>query len=88
MENVPLSKSNQWLSRLVKIIAQRPQALDKTVFELQAVDWHKPEDKRAIPGRQLAEWMRQLQLNGAQSFGYYPDDFLNNQPEMNEIRPV
>ncbi|MBC8950994.1 poly-beta-1,6-N-acetyl-D-glucosamine N-deacetylase PgaB [Xenorhabdus sp. TS4] len=88
MENVPLAKSNQWLSRLVKIIAQRPQALDKTVFELQSVDWRKPLDKRAIPGHQLAEWMRQLQLNGAQSFGYYPDDFLNNQPEMNEIRPV
>ncbi|MDC9613273.1 poly-beta-1,6-N-acetyl-D-glucosamine N-deacetylase PgaB [Xenorhabdus khoisanae] len=88
MENVPLSKSNQWLSRLVKTIAQRPQALDKTVFELQSVDWHKPMDKRAIPGHQLAEWMRQLQLNGAQSFGYYPDDFLNNQPEMNEVRPV
>ncbi|MEQ1976772.1 poly-beta-1,6-N-acetyl-D-glucosamine N-deacetylase PgaB [Xenorhabdus sp. SGI240] len=88
MENVPLAKSNQWLSRLVKIIAQRPQALDKTVFELQSVDWRKPLDKRAISGHQLAEWMRQLQLNGAQSFGYYPDDFLNNQPEMNEIRPV
>ncbi|WP_338804941.1 poly-beta-1,6-N-acetyl-D-glucosamine N-deacetylase PgaB [Xenorhabdus griffiniae] len=88
MENVPLAKSNQWLSRLVKIIAQRPQALDKTVFELHSVDWRKPLDKRAISGHQLAEWMRQLQLNGAQSFGYYPDDFLNNQPEMNDIRPV
>ncbi|WP_370588382.1 poly-beta-1,6-N-acetyl-D-glucosamine N-deacetylase PgaB [Xenorhabdus sp. BG5] len=88
MENVPLAKSNQWLSRLVKIIAQRPQALDKTVFELQSVDWRKPLDKRAISGHQLAKWMRQLQLNGAQSFGYYPDNFLNNQPEMNEIRPV
>ncbi|MDX7991840.1 poly-beta-1,6-N-acetyl-D-glucosamine N-deacetylase PgaB [Xenorhabdus littoralis] len=88
MENVPLSKSNQWLSRLVKIVAQRPQALDKTVFELQAVDWRNPMHKRAIPGHQITEWMRQLQLNGAQSFGYYPDDFLNNQPEMNEVRPV
>ncbi|PHM37546.1 poly-beta-1,6-N-acetyl-D-glucosamine N-deacetylase PgaB [Xenorhabdus innexi] len=88
MENVPLSESNQWLSRLVKAVAQRPDALSKTVFELQAVDWRKPSDKRMISGEQLAEWMRQLQLNGAQNFGYYPDDFINNQPEMNSIRPV
>ncbi len=88
MENVPLAKSNQWLSRLVKTVAQRPEALDKTIFELQSIDWRKPVDKRTIPGSQLAEWMRQLQRNGAQSFGYYPDDFLNNQPEMNEVRPV
>ncbi|WP_408674018.1 poly-beta-1,6-N-acetyl-D-glucosamine N-deacetylase PgaB [Xenorhabdus szentirmaii] len=88
MENVPLSKSNQWLSHLVKTVAQRPQALEKTVFELQSVDWRKPVNKRAMAGNQIAEWMRQLQLNGAQNFGYYPDDFLNNQPEMNEIRPV
>ncbi|CDL80401.1 poly-beta-1,6-N-acetyl-D-glucosamine N-deacetylase PgaB [Xenorhabdus cabanillasii] len=88
MEKIPLSESNQWLSRLVKAVAQRPEALDKTVFELQAVDWRKPLNKRAISGEQMAEWMRQLQLNGAQNFGYYPDDFLNNQPEMNKIRPV
>ncbi|MCC8380146.1 poly-beta-1,6-N-acetyl-D-glucosamine N-deacetylase PgaB [Xenorhabdus sp. PB30.3] len=88
MENIPLSKSNQWLSRLVKAVGQRPDALSKTVFELQAVDWRKPSDKRMISGEQLAEWMRQLQLNGAQNFGYYPDDFINNQPEMNSIRPV
>jgi biofilm PGA synthesis lipoprotein PgaB len=32
--------------------------------------------------------MRQMHLGGARNFGYYPDDFLNNQPEETLIKPV
>ena len=28
-----------------------------------------------------------LQLNGIKNYGYYPDDFLNNQPDISRIRP-
>lgn len=88
MEQVPAAESNAWLDKLVTTVARRPGALQKTVFELQSRDWRQPEESGAISGQQLAQWMKQLQTSGAQSFGYYPDDFLNNQPALNDVRPV
>ena len=86
MESVPADESDAWLTRLVKAVAARPGALDKTIFELQARDWdQKPQ--RAVADSQLAQWMRVLQLNGVKNYGYYPDDFLNNQPDISRIRP-
>ena len=86
MESVPADESDAWLTRLVKAVAARPGALDKTIFELQARDWdQKPQ--RAVADSQLAQWMRVLQLNGIKNYGYYPDDFLNNQPDISRIRP-
>lgn len=88
MENVPLSESNAWLDKLVTTVAQRPNALNKTVFELQGLDWRKDSGHAEISGKQLAEWMFQLQMSGAASFGYYPDDFINGKPEMSQVRPA
>ena len=86
MEKVPLDESNAWLDKLVNAVAQHPGALDKTVFELQARDWRQPEGQSEISGAQLADWMRQLKLSGAVNYGYYPDDFINDKPEMSEVR--
>lgn len=88
MENVPLSESNAWLDKLVTAVAQRPGALNKTIFELQGLDWRKSDEHADISGKQLAEWMTQLQLSGAAHMGYYPDDFIEGKPEMSEIRPA
>ncbi|MCW0211649.1 MAG: poly-beta-1,6-N-acetyl-D-glucosamine N-deacetylase PgaB [Achromobacter sp.] len=91
MENVPENRENAWLDRMVDAVARRPGALDRTVFELQARDW------RTGPGRPeaapvdtavLAGWMKRLQLRGARSFGYYPDDFSQDQPRLQDIRPA
>ncbi|WFC81987.1 poly-beta-1,6-N-acetyl-D-glucosamine N-deacetylase PgaB [Enterobacter quasiroggenkampii] len=87
MESVPADESDAWLARLVKAVAMRPGALDKTIFELQARDWDR-KPQRAVSDSQLAQWMRVLQLNGVKNFGYYPDDFINNQPDISRIRPV
>ena len=63
MESVPAEESNARLTRLVKAVAARPGALNKTIFELQAGDWaQKPQ--RAVADERLVEWMRVLQLNG------------------------
>ncbi|KQN57792.1 poly-beta-1,6-N-acetyl-D-glucosamine N-deacetylase PgaB [Erwinia sp. Leaf53] len=88
MEQVPQGQDLAWLDKLVTTVALRPGALQKTVFELQSRDWRQPEEQGALSGEQLADWMKQLQTSGAQSFGYYPDDFLNNRPALNDIRPV
>lgn len=88
MEQVPMQESNAWLDKLVSEVGRRPGALQKTVFELQSRDWRSPGQAGEIPASRLAEWMRQLQTSGAQSFGYYPDDFLNDAPALSDIRPV
>lgn len=87
MENVPLQNSDAWLASMVNAVGKEPGALSKTVFELQARDWREGSEHKEISGKQLAHWMQVLQLNGANSYGYYPDDFLNDQPEMSDIRP-
>ncbi|MGR7145657.1 poly-beta-1,6-N-acetyl-D-glucosamine N-deacetylase PgaB [Klebsiella aerogenes] len=87
MESVPVAESDAWLARLVRAVSARPSALNKTIFELQAKDWNLPQ-QNAIPDQQLVDWMRTLQLNGVNNYGYYPDDFLNNQPDISKIRPL
>ncbi|CAB3708816.1 poly-beta-1,6-N-acetyl-D-glucosamine N-deacetylase PgaB [Achromobacter denitrificans] len=91
MENVPEAREHAWLDRLVDAVARRPGALDKTVFELQARDWRtgpgRPEST-PIDTDVLAGWMARLQLRGARSFGYYPDDFSQDQPRLQGIRPA
>ena len=91
MENVPKGQENAWLDRLVDAVARRPGALDRTVFELQARDWRTgpglPE-VTPVDTAVLAGWMQRLQLRGARSFGYYPDDFSQDQPRLQGIRPA
>lgn len=86
MESVPADESDAWLTRLVRTVAARPDALNKTIFELQARDWNRKQ-QNAIPDKQLVEWMRLLQINGVSHYGYYPDDFIHNQPDISHIRP-
>jgi biofilm PGA synthesis lipoprotein PgaB len=91
MENVPAREADAWLDHLVDTVAAHPGALKKTVFELQSRDWRKPSgkiDTGHIDSALLAHWMERLQLRGAGSFGYYPDDFAQNQPRLEIIRPA
>jgi biofilm PGA synthesis lipoprotein PgaB len=87
MEGISKEDSNAWLDRLVKRIAERPDALSRTVFELQARDWSTPQGK-PIDTELLVQWMHRLQWNGVRNYGYYPDDFINDQPRLQEVRPA
>lgn len=92
MENVPSGQEHAWLDQLVDAVAQsRPDALNRTVFELQSRDWRigpgRPEATPVDTGI-LAGWMKRLQLRGARSFGYYPDDYATDQPRLRDIRPA
>lgn len=90
MEGVSMADSGQWLANLVDIVRERPGALDKTVFEIQARDWAQTEfnDEGHIPASVMSSWLRQLQMHGARHLGYYPDDFVTNQPRIEVIRPA
>lgn len=71
-----------WLSTLAKTVAAIPGALDKTVFELQAVDW---KTSKPVTGHELAMQMDTLMDAGVRSYGYYPDDFVKDQPKLDEL---
>ncbi|MCF6211850.1 MAG: poly-beta-1,6-N-acetyl-D-glucosamine N-deacetylase PgaB [Gammaproteobacteria bacterium] len=74
-----------WLRTLVARVASKPGALNKTVFELQSVDWRKGVP---VDGDVLADQMRLLLHSGARNFGYYPDDFIQGRPSLDAVRPV
>lgn len=88
MEGVPARKSKKWLRDLVRAAQKNDKAASKVVFELQATNWKKGKTHKPVPAKMLADWMYQLQLSGARHFGYYPDDFPANHPDMKVIRPA
>ncbi|MBS6669342.1 MAG: poly-beta-1,6-N-acetyl-D-glucosamine N-deacetylase PgaB [Haemophilus parainfluenzae] len=86
MENEqPISQEEayQWFASLIENVkAQAP--LDKVLFEFQAVNWRT---QKPIPESELIDWMKLLQKNHIYSYGYYPDNFLTNQPDLNKMKP-
>ncbi len=74
-----------WLASLVARVAATPGALDKTVFELQSVDWRK---QAPVDGAVLADQMQLLLHKGVLNFGYYPDDFIQGRPSLDAVRAV
>lgn len=87
MEKVPHDKTDDWLEALVHAAASRPGALERTVFEIQSVDWRK-DSKGPVPTETMASWLRRLQLSGARNFGYYPDNFITEHPNVQILRPA
>lgn len=86
MENEqPISpkEAYQWFASLIENVkAQAP--LEKVLFEFQAVNW---QTQKPIPESELIDWMTLLQKNHIYSYGYYPDNFLTNQPDLNKMKP-
>ena len=86
MENeqtISQKEAYQWFASLIENVkAQAP--LDKVLFEFQAVNWRT---QKPIPESELIDWMTLLQKNHIYSYGYYPDNFLTNQPDMNKMKP-
>jgi biofilm PGA synthesis lipoprotein PgaB len=73
------SDGDAWLKTLVAAVAKQPGGLDKTVFELQTVDWRS---KRPIPSDAFAEQIDLLTAAGARNIGYYPDDAHTDHPQL------
>jgi len=81
MENATYPQ--QWLDTLVKKVQDIPGANQKTVFELQAKNW---KNNTNISNKELMSWMRELRIQGALNFGYYPDNPFTNQPDLEMIK--
>lgn len=87
MEGIDASDSASWLAKLVHKANRVPGAKEKTLYELQALNWQRNGQHHPVSDALLAEWMSTLQLNGVSHYGYYPDDFINDQPAIKVIRP-
>lgn len=81
MEQV--EQPEQWLSQLTQKAKIYDPKFKKTLFELQSVDWNT---NQALSSPLLKEQFRILLRNGVKHIGYYPDRFLNDQPELSVIR--
>lgn len=73
----------RFYEKLARAAESRPDGLDKTIFELQTVDWR---DDSRVAAEELARTMRWLQSRGVKHLGYYPDDFIGAHPELGELR--
>ena len=83
MENA--SHPEKWLQGLVNKVKPFPDAMHKTVFELQSVDWR---NQGKVDSVTLARQMSLLRNMGVLNYGYYPDDFIQQHPELETIRPA
>lgn len=90
MEDIVTGDAESWLRHLVANVAARPHGLKRTIFELQAVDWHDRGDRKEtkIPATTLVDQMRLFLRLGALNFGYYPDDFVSGLPDQRTLHPV
>ncbi|WP_109079440.1 poly-beta-1,6-N-acetyl-D-glucosamine N-deacetylase PgaB [Aggregatibacter kilianii] len=81
-QTISAKQAEKWFDSLIqKVKAQAP--LDKVLFEFQAVDW---KTKQPIPEEELIRWVELLQRNGIYSYGYFPDNFVADQPNMQKMR--
>jgi len=83
LQNAPASDT-RWLTALVAAARASDPSLQRTIFNLQASDAQVPESQ-ARPGAALAKSMELLRELGAGNFGYFPDDFTGNRPDIESI---
>ncbi len=60
-----------WLQRLVRDVDAQPRGLERTIFQLQTVDWRT---KTPVPPDTLRAQARALAAAGVRHLAYYPDD--------------
>jgi biofilm PGA synthesis lipoprotein PgaB len=68
---------------LARAVERTPRGLDKTIFELQTVDWRTG---RRVDAHDLETTLRALQAQGVRHLAYYPDDFLQGEPTLEPLR--
>jgi len=83
MENS--SKPNPWFNKLATQVGSVPGGFNRTVFELQTVDWRT---RQPIGTRELVRQMQLLQSKGVLHLAYYPDDAEKSNPDIPKLIPA
>jgi biofilm PGA synthesis lipoprotein PgaB len=79
------SNPDQFLKELVARVKERPQGLQRVLFELQSTDWNSHHD---LSSQQLAQELQTLYRLGVRHTGYYPDNLHRGTPDPDVLRPV
>lgn len=72
-----------YYQRLLDAVSGFESGPQKTIFELQTVDWRT---NSRLPDAELRRTMRWLQASGIKHIAYYPDDFIAGFPNVLELR--
>ncbi|WP_198263370.1 poly-beta-1,6-N-acetyl-D-glucosamine N-deacetylase PgaB [sulfur-oxidizing endosymbiont of Gigantopelta aegis] len=74
-----------WLAELTEVVKQRIEKknISKVLFELQAMDWNTSQP---IDTQIMAAQVNFLLRHGINNIGYYPDDFQNNHPNIEQLK--
>lgn len=57
--------------------------LSRTIFELQVTDWNH---QKPISNQELTDTIQLLEQHGVQHIGYYPDDFVQDHPDAQQMK--
>ncbi|CAB1210337.1 poly-beta-1,6-N-acetyl-D-glucosamine N-deacetylase PgaB [Acinetobacter bouvetii] len=57
--------------------------LDRTIFELQAVNWI---NNQKLFTEEIIETIKFLEKHGVKHIGYYPDDFVDEHPQPSKLK--
>ena len=77
------NRPETWLDALLATVSRHPNGLERTIFELQTVDWRS---RQPIPPQRLNSIVRRLQAGGARHLAWYPDDFIADSPPLEAAR--
>lgn len=75
----------KWINDVVRKVKKTELPLTKTIFALPAKNGYTGQP---TPPAELAGWISNLKKEGVKNIAYYPDDFLQNEPTLNLIKPV
>ncbi len=70
--------------QMIANVKQRECGLERTVFELQTVNWRK--NSEPIPPQELSLTIQHLYDLGVNHIAYYPDDLFHNNPDADLMK--
>lgn len=74
----------EFYDNIVKHVKEDECGLERTVMELQSVDWRK--ESAPIPSKELSQTIEHLYNLGVHHIAYYPDNLYKNVPDVDAIR--
>ena len=70
--------------QMISNVKQRECGLERTVFELQTVNWRK--NNEPISSQELSLTIQHLYDLGVNHIAYYPDDLFHNNPDADLMK--
>ena len=76
--------AREFYDKIVHNVKQEQCGLERTVMELQTVDWRK--DNEAISSEEMSDTMGHLYDLGVHHIAYYPDNLFKNIPDADNMK--